>query len=386
MKELYLTSYNTIAGDNFEEISVDKFFKIMNKNLGTNCNLTYTKYNNKFLVVFNGLLYDLVLDKIVMDNYALGNYNDFTLKLKKLIDKTEGKKPNDYEFVGAFIDDEESLAIIKDAKKGIFPNINSKRVFLEYLKQSKKNSSGLKNIFNNLFSDIKDIYNHYWKKVEWPVIFEAFSSKPAVILGILNLKFAIPLFGLIIGGCFIANSYFLLQKNISRFKAKRITNQNIKCLELEIKKDELKLIENKRENEEKVEKIDDSILKEIANLFIRLEKINSSEKTKIKEDLLKIRTDYIEGRKKIQENELDDCFTLGENNIFGLKQEMLERTTEVDFKLHQLEDISAENRDFDEECQILESIMNNSSTSSGADRVIGGDRSPRARIPNRDNK
>lgn len=385
MKELYLTSYNTIAGDNFEEISVDKFFKIMNKNLGTNCNLTYTKYNNKFSVVFNGLLYDLVLDKIVMDNYALGNYNEFTYKLKKLIDKIEGKKPNDYVFIGAFIDDEESLAIIKDAKKGIFSDINSKRLFLDYLKQSKKNSSGLKNIFNNLFSDIKDIYNYYWKKVELSFILGVFSSIPSILI-IIDLEFALFILSVILGGCFIANSYFLLQKNISRFKAKRITNQNIKCLELEIKKDELKLIENKRENEEKVEKIDDSILKEIANLFIRLEKINSSEKTKIKEDLLKIRTDYIEGRKKIQENELDDCFTLGENNIFGLKQEMLERTTEVDFKLHQLEDISAENRDFDEECQILESIMNNSSTSSGADRVIGGDRSPRARIPNRDNK
>ena len=78
---------------------------------------------------------------------------------------------------------------------------------------------------------------------------------------------------------------------------------------------------------------------------------------------------------------VSEPITLGENNIFGLKQDMLERTTEVDFKLHQLEDISAENRDFDEECQILESIMNNSSSSSGEIRTIGGDRSPRARKP-----
>ena len=227
MKELYLTSYNTIAGDNFEEISVDKFFKIMNKNLGTNCNLTYTKYNNKFSVVFNGLLYDLVLDKIVMDNYALGNYNEFTYKLKKLIDKTEGKKPNDYEFVGAFINDEESLAIIKDAKKGIFPNINSKRVFLEYLKQSKKKSSGFINIFHTLFSDIKDIYNYYWKKVELSFILGVFSSIPSILI-ITDLEFALFTLSVILGGCFIANSYFLLQKNVSRFKAKRIPNQKIK--------------------------------------------------------------------------------------------------------------------------------------------------------------
>lgn len=385
MKELYLTSYNTITGDNFEEISVDKFFKIMNKNLDVNCNLIYTKYNNKFSVVFNGENYDLVLDKIVMDNYALGNYNKFTLKLKKLIDKIEGKKTGDYEFIGAFIEDEERLAIIKDAKKGIFSDINSKRVFLEYLKQSKKNSRGLKNIFNTLFNDIKEIYNYYWKKVEWPVILGVFSSMPRILV-IVSLKFVIPLFGLIIGGCFIANSYFLLQKNISRFKTKRITNQNIKRLESEIKKDELKLIENKRANEEKIEKIDDPILKEIAHLFIRLEKINSPDKMKIREELLRIRTEYIERRKAIQKQELDDSLTLGKDNIFGLKQDMLGKTTEIDIKLRQLEDVSAKNRDFDEECQILDSIMKSSPSSFEEVKIIGGNRPPRTRKSSDRNK
>ena len=164
MRELRLTSFNTIVGDDFEEMPVKKFLKILKKNLGKNCNLMYTKYNNKFSVVFNGLMCDLILDKNVMDNYALGNYNEFTYELKRILDKIEGKKPSDYEFIGAFIEDEEALQIIKDAKNGVFSNNNAKKIYLEYLKTSKKNIWGLKNIFTTIFYDFKTNYKLFFKK------------------------------------------------------------------------------------------------------------------------------------------------------------------------------------------------------------------------------
>ena len=245
-----------------------------------------------------------------MDNYALGNYNQFTYKLRKLIDKVEGRKPSNYEFIGAFIDDEESLEIIKDAKNGIFSRPNAKKIFLEYLKQSKKNVWMLKNIFNT-----------------------------------------------------------------------RIIDKNIKLLELEIQKDELKLIDNKREQDEQVDKIVDPVLKELYYLFIRLEKINSIEKIRLREALIETYNEYLERKKVIQAQELDDSFTLGEDNIFNLKQDMLGRATSIDLELRKIENISGENRDFNEQCQIFENAIASILGNDGENKVIGGENPPKARRP-----
>ena len=133
MKKLRLTSFNTIVGDNFDEMFVDEFFEIMNTKLGDNYAIYYEEYNNRFKVLFDGMKYYLILDKITMDNYGFGNYNDFTFKLRQLVDRIQGIEQE--------YDDEKENAlrkeqIIKDAKKGLIPNDEARKVYLEHLKKN----------------------------------------------------------------------------------------------------------------------------------------------------------------------------------------------------------------------------------------------------------
>ena len=63
------------------------FLKFMDKNWGCGYSVIYDDELNMFKVMEpNGDFYKLVLDEIVMENYKIGNYNEFTYKLKKLID------------------------------------------------------------------------------------------------------------------------------------------------------------------------------------------------------------------------------------------------------------------------------------------------------------
>jgi hypothetical protein len=70
----------------------------MDKNWGCGYSVVYDDELNIFKVMVpNDDFYELVLDEIVMENYKIGNYNEFTYKLKKLIDKKTKETKTKYE-------------------------------------------------------------------------------------------------------------------------------------------------------------------------------------------------------------------------------------------------------------------------------------------------
>ena len=129
-----------------------------------------------------------MVDKITMDNYAFGNYNSFTLKLKQLVERVEKNE--------AEINNEKELAlrkkqIIKKAKKGIILNDEARKIYLEYLQDSKKFSVfDIKEYFFNLEKDLFDAYlfvdDVIWDNI-WPFCKFSKSSylKTCLALGLM---------------------------------------------------------------------------------------------------------------------------------------------------------------------------------------------------------
>ena len=312
--ELYLNKFNMVYGRDFKEISLDTFLKNINDNLDNDCdynyNLYYYGFSNSFSVVYNGLVYDLFLDKNVMENFKMGNYNDATRKIKLLLDKIDGKIITEDAFGGAFVETTEELEIIKKAKKGIFRDSEDKKIYLSYLKESLKGYKGLKNYIKNfkdtLFVNRKLVKNYIVNNV-WP-----FCLDRNLFISAYRITLYMMLFTLICGVAAvftqnipliflgllpyvsylefpILNLYYAIKKTISRFKNEKNINKDIKQFEQMLELGEKKKIEYK----EDVKYIKDADLQSIYITLLDLGEARLDNKGKLIIELKRIFYDYI---------------------------------------------------------------------------------------------
>lgn len=416
MKKLRLTSFNTIVGDNFDEMFVDKFFEIMDTRLGDNYAIYYEEYNNRFKVIFDGVKYYLTLDKVTMDNYAFGNYNNFTLRLKRLIDRVQGieqEKNDEEEFTLR------KEQILKDAKKGLVPNDEARKVYLEHLKNSKKFSfSKIKSYFSNLIDDFKSSYNlvdnWIWNTNIWP--FDGMYEGGYYFLSCAMVSFFIALFVTIsltiaevVSGQFTYKwlYWFLLsllpqttylvpvikflglqammryERLIAFIETKKLSNYKIKQLTEELKIGGIQ--SNTYDSfdktlpeppKEKNNPLEDNILKNLYDIVERLKYINPTDRKVLLDEVRDISSEYVRRLENIKDQDLEDDLKLGEDNYFQLNTDILSRIASLEQRMYQIRmnDVDSENINK----QYL-TLTNKIDACYEEDKVIGGERSPRTR-------
>ena len=216
---------------------------------------------------------ELILDKIVMENFKIGNYNEATSKIKVLIDKMNGKIITNDTLCGAFIKDEETLEIIKKCKDGKNDDGKFLEVYLKYLQKSRNNYMGIGNFLRYLKTTIfinrnavreliyKLTHFEWFEELKYKMIYDEKNSKFASLalsifisgvsfgfgfLALKNLGLLVGILKLLIGAAiFIPASYYLLlpimfhgcfvvQRIISRLENKLEINRKIQQLQREL--------------------------------------------------------------------------------------------------------------------------------------------------------
>ena len=343
------------------------FLKFMDKNWGCGYSIIYDDELNMFKVMEpNGDFYKLVLDEIVMENYKIGNYNEFTYKLKKLIDKKTKETKTKYELIGQFIDDKDILEIVVNAKKGIFNSDNDKKIYLDYLENSKRKSMNVKHFFSNLLENYKYIVTKLFKNTDssyLPILFYI------LFFGIINNLIQIIL--LFILTCFLTTSIFNFIKTLqARNKIKKSLNHAIKELKLDIEKNKmiddsakLNLNQGKKELVNEFSKTGDSILDELLDLskrIVRVKKndnIDDSEISELEAEIKNISKEYMDGKIEIEMQGLEEEIQLGEKSEFTLQSDIIKKIATIELRLTKLEEVSANIYEFDGKCQEFESAM-----------------------------
>lgn len=424
MKILRLTSFNTIIGDNFQEMFVEDFFKIMNNKLGDNYAVYYEERNNRFIIIFDGSEYYLTLDKITMDNYAFGNYNDFTFKLRQLVDRIQGieQKNGDEEEI-----DLRKERILKDAKKGLIPNDEARKVYLEHLKNSKKFSfSKIKSYFSNLIDDFKSSYrtvdDWIWNTDIPPFDF-MYEGVPYFLCCVIVSFFIALGVTLVVGFIDVASSgplatkwlylYLLsllpqttylvpvmlfggtqvkirLNRLISFIKNKKLNKHKIKQLT-----EELKIGRIQPNNYDRFDKtlprpikeqnnpLEDHILKNLYDIVDRLKYINPTDRKSLLDEVRDISNEYVRRLEKIREENLEDGLKLGEDNYLGLNTDILSRISLLEQRMYQIRMNDIDDENINKQHLTLNNAID---ACYDADKVIGGERSPRTRRQNENYK
>ena len=347
------------------------FLKSMDKNWGCGYSIIYDDELNMFKVMEpNGDFYKLDLDEIVMENYKIGNYNEFTYKLKKLIDKKTGRRSKKYELIGQFIDDKKTLEIVKDAKKGIFNSDNDKKIYLEYLENSKRKSMSMKHFFSNLLDNYKYIVTKLFKNTDS-------SYLPSLIfilyLGIINsfIHGGVLVILLFILTCFLTTSFFNFKKTLqARNKIKKSLNHAINELELDIEKNKLiddsaklQLNEGKKELVNEFAKTGDYILDELLEFSKRIarvkknDNIDDSEISRLEAEIKNISKEYMDGKIEIVMQGLEEEIQLGGKSEFSLQSDIIKKIATIELRLTKLEEVSSNIYEFDGKCQEFESAM-----------------------------
>lgn len=343
------------------------FLKFMDKNWGCGYSIIYDAELNMFKVMEpNGDFYKLDLDEIVMENYKIGNYNEFTYKLKKLIDKKTGRRSKKYELIGQFIDDKKMLEIVVNARKGIFNSDNDKKIYLDYLENSKRKSMSIKHFFSNLLDNYKYIVTKLFKNTDLPYLP---TLTFILFFGITNTFIQIIL--LFILTCFLTTSIFNFTKTLqARNKIKKALNHAIKELELYIEKNELiddlgkmNLNEGKKELVNEIAKTGDSILDELLDLSRRIARvkknnnIDDSEISELEAEIKNISKEYMDGKIEIEMQGLEEEIQLGEKSEFVLQSDIIKKIATIELRLTKLEEVSSNIYEFDGKCQEFESAM-----------------------------
>ena len=171
MNEIFITDYQTVKGENFPEISLERFLKLLIKNIESdNYDVLYNKDDNCFDIVFNDNKYLLKLNELKTYNFEMRNYlNYVTRELMRL-----SKEQNNLNVIKEvqetkIIRQNEAIAL---AGSGKISNDSVRLIYIDHLKQSKKPSLlKIKNYFFNLKTDIVDsvrkTFDILGKKI-WP--------------------------------------------------------------------------------------------------------------------------------------------------------------------------------------------------------------------------
>lgn len=121
--------------------------------------------DNGFEIVYDKEIYFIYLEPEEIIKFKLGEYNDITFELKRLIIAFEKRKEKeDKKYIEEKKEETRKLIkskedkIIKDAKRGIFIDDEAKRYYLEYLKEQQNKK-------DNILLDIKELFLG-WREYE----------------------------------------------------------------------------------------------------------------------------------------------------------------------------------------------------------------------------
>lgn len=427
MEKLDLSLEITLRGPYIKKMSIGEFLSYMDKNwsykYGKQCNIVYNnKYNtfsldtnNKFEVRLGDDCFELDLPKIVMDNYKLGNYNELTYEIKKLIDKKTKKRSSRYEFIGKFIENPFYLKVIENVikdKSSVISNrlydneimleyleqsdlryacLRDKEIMLEYLEQSKQETFKKKYLFTNFWYNCKH-------SLIFELISELISEVPIFPLVFLLLSFIPIMFkiNLVLATTFlvIPSLTIFTTTLLSRNFMKLEIDDCIKVLKLDIKKikllgeiKDMKLREcNWNRFDKKNTKTNNFILDTLLKLFERIQKlkqndkINAVELSRLKERTKKVYEKYKERKDEIEEQVLDVnviLSELNESNEVTLKFYILREIKEIEDGLKELEKSLLPKETPDVQCQRFEKVMTEMAGDTSENKVIGGNRHPR---------
>lgn len=439
MKEMRLTSFDTIIfGD--KELLFDEFFKKLNDNLGDDYSVCYEEDTNRFKIVFDGVEYFLVLDKITMDNYKFGNYSRFTLDLKKIIDRIEQiQQESAIENEKIKLETEESerkaqeildrKKIIEDAENGLLPNDEAKRIYLAYLQEEKKLSRRIKRYFINLGNDIVASKKRFIKDgaelfgILLGLTFcAAFGISIYIGLRCFNSflgSFGSSLFNLVTKLTFnfewsfnkeLLNIYWFsllpfgfyplsfvgisIETIVRRFcrlrdlgKNKKLTNHKIKQLSEELKRGS---IEDKTFDafdrtlpepiKEQTKSFKDPVLGYLGAISNRLQYINPTEREVLRAEVKRIAEKYKGRLEEYRKQELDESsqivLSLDNNSYISIINDIIPEINALEHRINQIRNYDVEKEQFDDEYLQLMDAIDNS---NAGDIVIGGVQS-RARI------
>ena len=427
MEKLDLLQEITLSGPYIKKMTIREFLSYMDLNwsykYGKQCNIVYNNKNNtysldtnnRFEVNLGNDCFKLVLPKIVMDNYKLGNYNALTYEIKKLIDKKIGRRSKKYEFIGHFIDNPFYLNIIENVFKRNSSSITNqsydkkiidnylkksylrlyylmeKEVMLEYLEQSRKESFKKKYLFTN-----------FWYNYKHSLIFELISESISVAL-IFSMVFLLLSFipiifkiNLVLATIFlvIPSLTIFTTTLISRGFMKMEIDECIEELKLNIEKTkllgEIKDMELRECNWNRFDKkktrtnnfILDTLLKIFENIqkLKENDKINQTKLLELKERAKIVYEKYKMEKEKIEKEVLDVnviLSELNESNEKTLKFYILREIKKIEDEIKELERSLLSKETTDVQCQRFEKVMTAMSLDNTTDKVIGGSRRPR---------
>lgn len=415
MKEMKLTSINTITFG-YEEFILEDFFEILNDNLSDDYSVYYEEDTNRFKIVFDGIDYYLILDKITMDNYKFGNYDNFTRQLNQIIERTKEmeEENNDDEKIRL-----ERERIIEDAKNGLIPNDKARRVYLEYLKDNRKFSfSKIKSYFSNIKCDLLKSYdllddwiyntniwpfNHMWEGLMyflWGLLISScigaavgygltvleavkgINTYEAKYLKWMLLSFLPQTTYLVPMTKFLG---FQVKQRFSRLinygKNKRLTEYKIKQLSKELKRG---CIEDKTFNafdktlpepiKEQVNRFKDPVLDYLGAISNRLQYINPTEREVLRDEVKRIAEMYKgrleEFRKQGLDESLQIVLSLDNNSYISIISDIIPEINALEQRMNQIRIYDVEKEQFDDEySQLMDAIDN---CSNAGDIVIGG--------------
>ena len=158
-KIIYLTDYDTVRGKKFEEISSEKFLKLLSKSVETGGKVErYENYPNQFKVEIKDKKYILNLDEELIQNFDKGIYTPFSKELKRLFNQSvdNDKKIKllseaEYQMsIGGTIDEEAVPIYIQKQKEDLrlsFTDI--KDYFLNFKNDIIKSKEETSDIINN---------------------------------------------------------------------------------------------------------------------------------------------------------------------------------------------------------------------------------------------
>lgn len=367
MNKIFITDYQTVKGENFPEISLERFLKLLIKNIESdNYDVLYNKDDNCFDIVFNGNKYLLKLNAIEKYDYGMRNYlNYVTRELRRL-----SKEQNNFNVIkeaqeAKIIRQNEAIAL---AASGKVSNDSVRLIYIDYLKKSRKPSLlKIKNYFHNLKDDVIDSVRKTCDLLDgtiWP--FKSLGVGTTYEL-LLTLTIIVFLINAAIGGSIsnaslivfiptiLTSSTFLsvpaiyvfqyLKSRINRlmetFLSHKMLNEKIKNLETMNFSDTKTMISQKvgklvEETTESLEQVNlgDYILNDIDYLGYTLKSIKNKERVNLAISLDKLLRAYLLRMDQINNNKKIGLTVIDEES--RLKLEMFNLLSSIELQIKEL--------------------------------------------------
>lgn len=368
IRKIYLTKYGTIRGQNFSEISTEKFLKMINKIVKNGGKFEYDQATKTFdFEVDDGkyrtIMYNLSLGDEIKEQFEKGLYTPFTKELKLLLDNVNEN------------DDRKKLYNL--AKEQIFNGESiSEDALPIYIEEKEKDLnfslSDVKRYFTNLIDDIRNIGRetyHFLDMHIWPFTHftpsEAFGGAflSSIILYILigafslifqfsaiYLLFSLAPFVLVYAIPTIKFIYEYIKKRGGRFsnfikrhkfgkkelESLKKENEELTFEKIEEQSKEEVLLESEKnivkEKEPESITITKTILLEFSNLIDKIKSINNPElQQKYYQLVTKLFKEFNERVEMSEVNRQKRTMTL--DGYHALKNDMIVKLKNIDIKL-----------------------------------------------------